>query len=89
MSDTTSHRSDPEIFADVRRALDQRPMVPQGVHAHVDRGVVRLTGSVQRPLERTEAEDATRGIAGVRRVLNEIVLTQRPSAEGFEPPDQA
>lgn len=47
-----SGRSDAEIFVDARKALDQRPTVPQGVHVHVDRGAVKLTGSVRQPFER-------------------------------------
>ena len=49
MPTDTTRRSDAEIFGDARKALDERPTVPQGVDAHVVRGVVTLTGSVRHP----------------------------------------
>lgn len=85
----TTHRSDPEIFGDVRKALDERPTVPQGVHAHVVRGVVTLTGSVRHPLERAQAEEAVRGIEGIRSLVNEIIVTQVPNPQGVEAPDES
>jgi osmotically-inducible protein OsmY len=72
-------RSDAEIFADARRALDQRPTVPQGVHVHVDRGAVTLTGSVRQPFERADAEDAVRAVEGIRSLVNDIIVTQAPN----------
>ena len=41
------HRTDAEIFADARRALDHSPRVPEGVRVHVANGVVTLTGDVR------------------------------------------
>ena len=85
----TTHRSDAQIFADARKALDQRPTVPQGVHVHVDRGVVTLTGSVRQPVERANAEEAVRRLEGIRSLVNNIALTQVPNNEGFEAPDES
>ena len=82
------NRSDPEIFAEARHALDQRPDVPATVRLHVDHGVATLTGTVRRAFERSEAADVVRHIAGVRDVVNDIVVSQPPSAAGFEAPDE-
>jgi osmotically-inducible protein OsmY len=87
MTARPARRADAEIFAEARHALDSRPTVPEGVRVHVDQGTVTLTGSVQRPSERAEAEQAVRPIEGVQRIMNDIVVTQVPHAVGFEPPD--
>jgi osmotically-inducible protein OsmY len=82
------NRSDAEIFAEVRHALDQRPTVPATVRVHIDHGLATLTGTVRQASERSEAEDVVRHIAGVRKVQNDIVVGQPPSATGFEAPDE-
>lgn len=89
MPRTTTDRSDAEIFADARRALDQHPTVPQGVHVHVDRGRVTLTGTVRQPFERADAEAAVRRVKGIRHLANDILVTQVPHPEGFEAPDES
>lgn len=81
-------RSDAEIFADARLALDRQPNVPSTVRIHVEHGNATLTGSVRRVAERNEAEDAVRGVPGVVRVVNDITVARMPSAEGFEAPDE-
>jgi osmotically-inducible protein OsmY len=87
MTTRPARRTDAEIFVEARHALDSRPTVPEGVHVHVDQGTVTLTGSVQRPSERADAEQAVRPIEGVQRIVNDIVVAQIPHAIGFEPPD--
>lgn len=82
-----SSRTDADIFAAARHALDVRPNVPSTVRVHVDHGSVTLTGSVRLPSEREEAEVAVRDIEGVGRVINEISVPHVASPEGFEPPD--
>jgi osmotically-inducible protein OsmY len=69
-----------------RKALDERPTVPQGVHAHVVRGVVTLTGSVRHPFERAHAEDAVRRVEGIRSLVNDITVTQVPNPQGRRGP---
>lgn len=85
-STTSPTRTDAQIFADVRHALDQRPAVPATVRAHVDHGVVTITGTVRRYHQSAEAEDAAGRVPGVRRVVNEIAVERLASPEGFEPP---
>ena len=46
------------------------------------------TRVVRLPCERADAEDAVRHVAGVRRLLNEIVVAQTISPQGFEPPEE-
>jgi osmotically-inducible protein OsmY len=84
---TAAHRTDPEIFIDAREALDRLPSAPGAVRVHVLRGAVTLTGGVHWPFERTEAEDAVRHIEGVRHIVNNIIVFQPVSRQGFEPPD--
>jgi len=81
------HRSDPEIFSAARKALDDRPSLPQDVRVHVDHGTVTLTGNVRWPQERSEAEAVVRGVEGVLRIVNAINVAHIANPEGFEPPD--
>jgi osmotically-inducible protein OsmY len=81
-----SPRTDTDIFAEARKALDERPSIPATVRVHIEDGVVWLTGLVRRAAERTEAEGVVRRISGVRRIVNEITVARPVSAEGFEPP---
>jgi len=83
-----THRSDADVFAAARRALDENPAIPTAVRIHVNAGVVTLTGSVRVPGERLAAEETVRRVEGVRRVVNDIFVGSVPSA-GFEPPDLA
>ena len=80
-------RSDPEIFADARHVLDLIPTVPGTVRVHVESGVATLTGSVQLPAGRADAEYAVRTVPGVRGVVNHITVAPLPSPEGFEAPN--
>jgi osmotically-inducible protein OsmY len=82
----TIPRSDAEIFADARSALDQHPTIPPGVHVHVQGGTVRLTGSVRFERERAEAEEAVRHIEGTQGITNNIAVTQPVDPEGVEAP---
>jgi osmotically-inducible protein OsmY len=82
-----THRSDPDLFLDARRALDERPSVPAGVRVHVDHGTVTLTGSVRWPRERSEAESVVREVDGVLRIVNNITVVHGANPEGFEAPD--
>jgi osmotically-inducible protein OsmY len=77
--------TDAQILADAREALESRRTVPGGVHVHVERGVVTLTGRVYRAFERTEAEDAVGHVDGVQHVVNDLAV-EAPAA-GFETPD--
>ena len=88
MPTKTTDRSDAEIFGDARKALDQCPTVPQGVHVHVVRGALTLTGSVRHPFERMHAEEAVRRVEGIRSLVNSIFVTQAPDPRGFEAPDE-
>jgi osmotically-inducible protein OsmY len=53
----------------------------------VDRGSVKLTGSVRQPFERTDAEEAVRAVEGIRSLVNDIIVTQAPSPAGFDAPE--
>jgi osmotically-inducible protein OsmY len=79
-TDDVATRQDLDILTDVRDALDHRFSVPPEVQPHVHRGIVVLTGDVQWPFQRSEAEEAVRRVLGVHRVINEIAVAfQRPA----------
>jgi osmotically-inducible protein OsmY len=80
-------RTDAEIFAEARHALNQRRTVPATVRMDIGDGTVTLTGGVYSAFERAEAEDTVRAIEGVERVINNITIAPEPGKAGFEPPD--
>ena len=82
-----THRLDPDIFADARRALDEDPDVPQDVRVHVHRGTVTLTGTVRSSHQKLEAEAVVRGIAGVDAVTNNLTIAQVVNPESLEAPE--
>jgi osmotically-inducible protein OsmY len=69
---------DAEIFAEARKALDDCPSIPATVRAHVDGGVVWLTGIARRRSERAEAENVVRRVPGVQQIVNKITVVQPP-----------
>lgn len=85
---SVTHRPDAEIFVDARHALDERPAVPATVHVHVNNGVATLTGSVRFASQQLEAEDAIRHVPGLRRLVNDIVVSEMPNVLGFEQPER-
>jgi osmotically-inducible protein OsmY len=93
----TLARSDSDIAAKVTRTLEASDKIPGSVQAAVHKGHVTLTGKVDRPLQKNQAEQAVRHIGGVRSVANYISVA--PSAEAgvtgatqfdnrVEPPDE-
>jgi osmotically-inducible protein OsmY len=64
--------SDKEITKQVRAVFKQHPDVCTGVGARAKDGIVYLTGSTSTPLERKNAEELTRGVPGVKQVVNEV-----------------
>jgi len=75
------------VFADARKRLDDCPTIPSTVRVHVDDRHVTLTGNVQHPSQRSEAEQAVRPAIGDRRLENRVTVTPIPSPEGFEAPE--
>ena len=65
---------DRQIERAANRALGWDVRVPQGIHAQVADGVLRLRGAVERFCQREAAEEAVRNLMGVREVVNEICL---------------
>jgi osmotically-inducible protein OsmY len=70
-------RTDPDIAADVLRALQLRSTVPESVQATVHNGHVTLTGKVEWLYQKRDAEKAVRPVRGVRHVMNYITLAPR------------
>jgi osmotically-inducible protein OsmY len=81
---TRSNRSDTEIFAQARKALDERPTIPATVRVHVENGVAWLTGVARRLSERAEAERVVRDIDGVREVVNKVSVTDEPRIDDID-----
>ena len=81
-----SHRSDAEIFAEARFALDNQRGIPGTVRIHVDNGSVTLTGTVGRPNERRAAAQVVRHVDGVQRVINQLTVWDATGGDGGEEP---
>lgn len=65
-------RTDPEIAADIVRALALRVTLPEAVQAAVHHGHVTLTGTVSCLFQKAVAEKALRHIPGVVGIVNRI-----------------
>lgn len=70
----TDDLNDAAAFAAARKRLDESPEVPGTVRVHVVDDVVTLTGTVERPSQRADAERAIRPVIGSRRVLNNVTV---------------
>jgi osmotically-inducible protein OsmY len=69
-------RTDTEIAQAVRRALEWDVLVPdERITSTVSDGWVTLAGTVERWSDHTDAERAVRNLAGVKGVVNNIVVT--------------
>lgn len=79
-------RPDGDLFGAARSALDRCPTVPPSVHVHVAAGTLTLSGTVQFPSERADAEQAVRQVNGVLHVVNKIAVSRVPNATGFDAP---
>jgi osmotically-inducible protein OsmY len=71
-------RTDVDIATDAVRALELRGTIPATVQAVVHAGRVTLTGKVNWPFQKRDAEKAVRYIRGVRHVVNYIEVLPHP-----------
>jgi osmotically-inducible protein OsmY len=71
--------ADQQITADIKALLSQHTALlpPSMVYVRTLDGVVYLSGQVMTPLQRTEAEDVVRQVAGVRQVINTLSVPYR------------
>ena len=79
-------RTDTEIFAEARKALDECPWIPATVRVHIEDGFAWLTGMARHASERTDAGEIVRQVRGVAGVVNKITVAEPPNADAFEPP---
>lgn len=76
--DAAEARSDAELVSLARAALDADCWVPPGtVQVEADDGRVTLTGTLRHEDERAAALDAVGRLAGVREVVNAVVVPAR------------
>jgi hyperosmotically inducible periplasmic protein len=77
--------SDSAIAAKIAAKLTADPEVnPFNVDVDVNEGVVRLSGRVEDPEARIQAERLARDTEGVRRVINEVELGERSIGERID-----
>jgi osmotically-inducible protein OsmY len=74
---TSSERTDADIAAAAKRALDWNSALPDTISVTVSTGVVTLRGEVERQFQKKEAERAVRNITGVVGVTNLIEVMPR------------
>lgn len=76
---TTDVLTDAQLLRMARTALNWNWRVPRGaVDVDASNGRLTLTGTLDHDDERTAALDAVGGLAGVREVINEILVPPRP-----------
>lgn len=81
----TADRTDPDIAAAARRALEWDTLVPtDSIRITVSNRWITLRGQVDWEFEKREAERAVQRLAGVRGVTNLITVRPRPRAEPAE-----
>ncbi|MBA4178009.1 MAG: OsmY domain-containing protein [Leptothrix sp. (in: Bacteria)] len=74
--------SDAEIAAAVQAAFKWHALIPEDrVHFTVEKGWVTLTGAVDWPHQRHDAEVAVQAIGGVRGIANNIHLRKRETPD--------
>jgi len=78
-------RTDPNIAADIVRALDLYVTLPPTVQAVVHHGHVTLTGVVHTLFQRAVAEKALRYVKGVKGIVNRLVVMPTASARDIRP----
>ena len=78
------HPVDLEIATRAQRALSQHAEIPPTVCVHVGAGVAWLTGTAARRAARVQAERVVRRVAGVWRVVNQIVVAEPATDEDVE-----
>jgi osmotically-inducible protein OsmY len=82
---TTDRRDDADLRGDVLQALMLDSLVPTTVDAHVEDGVVTLTGTANWQFQRDEAEFVAANILGVVAVDEKIdLVAPGPSAHDVE-----
>jgi osmotically-inducible protein OsmY len=77
-------RTDADIAADVTQALELRSNIPSCLQAAVHSGHVTLTGEVDWPSQKRDAENAVRHIGGVHDVLNLVTVATRAAEREVE-----
>ncbi len=76
-------RLDAHIRRDVIAALTDDPVVDiLDIDVHVENQVVKLSGVVDSPLERSAAEERAQGVAGVVEVQNLLTYEEAPARRG-------
>ena len=67
-------RTDEDIARTAAKVLEWNVVLPKDIQAVVDNGWITLTGNVTWQYQKRIAEDTVRGLAGVRGVVNNILV---------------
>jgi hyperosmotically inducible protein len=74
---------DATVLTGVKAALVQNDVTEAGeINVDVNRGVVKLSGFVDTPKEKSAAADVARGVDGVQSVQNDITVGDKSSTPG-------
>ena len=77
---SSDRRGDDDLRADVRQALMLDSVVPPGVGAEVEDGLVTLTGTASWQHQRDEADFVAANVPGVRGIRDDITLVPARNA---------
>jgi osmotically-inducible protein OsmY len=70
--------SDARVTASVKKAIYNEPSLKvTAISVSTEGSVVSLSGSVKTPRERTRAAEVARNVEGVKRVKNELKVSQK------------
>ena len=77
---TDNHRLDEDIALAACTALDWNVVLPKNLQVVVDDGWITLTGKVQWQFQKNAAEEAVKGLTGVKGIINQITVKPHATA---------
>ncbi len=75
----SDNRSDAEIAAAIKNALQWHVPLPETLHALVENGCITLKGEATWEYQRTAVEDIVRHLRGVHTVTNLVIIKSMES----------
>jgi osmotically-inducible protein OsmY len=71
---TADQTSDKEVTKQIRAVFRQHPDVCTGVGARTKDGIVYLSGSTSTSSEKRNVEELTKGVPGVKQIVDELYV---------------